>query len=196
MARWPHDLRSTEMPNSGEDRTMTAQAWIEKVTFSGGETVRFSAGSIVVVVGPNNPGKSALLRELYQRFRDGSVRGPVATSIDVAKEGTLEEFTSFVNETHEQREGRPDDYWGIEQLIPKQSIRTMWENAPISGGNLGPSFCFLADAAGRLAASDPRPRSTLRPMPSRTRFICSSKTTPPKNDCDRAFGAPSAKTSW
>lgn len=42
---------------------------IESITFSGGSRIEFGANDLVVVVGPNNAGKSAAIREVWTRLQ-------------------------------------------------------------------------------------------------------------------------------
>ena len=52
-----------------------AQVWIDALTFNDGNTVKLAKNDIVVLVGPNNAGKSATLRESEQLLRAKSNKG-------------------------------------------------------------------------------------------------------------------------
>jgi predicted ATPase len=58
--------------------------WIDSVVFNDGSKVSFSHNDIVVVVGPNNSGKSEFLREISKRCEDARIPRVVASDIQVS----------------------------------------------------------------------------------------------------------------
>ena len=73
---------------------------IEKIDFSGGETIGLEAAGLLILVGPNNSGKSRLLRDVETlwngRAAPESVR--VASSMSVAHNGDWAEVDSWLRE--------------------------------------------------------------------------------------------------
>lgn len=73
---------------------------IEKIDFSGGETVELEAAGLLILVGPNNSGKSRLLRDVEtlwnNRASPESVR--VASSMNVAHNQNWTEVESWIRE--------------------------------------------------------------------------------------------------
>lgn len=55
----------------------TAGVSVESLSFSGGQTVQFGENDLVVIVGPNNSGKSATLREMTARLQSGEGQAPL-----------------------------------------------------------------------------------------------------------------------
>ena len=70
--------------------------FIKSITFSGGDTIELSQGDTLVVVGPNNAGKSSVLRELI-RGSENKALGPVITACAVEKTGTVAEFQEWLD---------------------------------------------------------------------------------------------------
>ncbi|RKG90096.1 ATP-binding protein [Corallococcus sp. CA049B] len=72
---------------------MPASLFLEQLTFSGGERIPLEPDSIVVIVGPNNAGKSVALRELLGQ--SGAHRSETSYQVvhgDVGRIGTADEF--------------------------------------------------------------------------------------------------------
>ncbi|MCA8120176.1 AAA family ATPase [Burkholderia cepacia] len=70
---------------------------ITSVTFSGGATVSLGPQEKVILVGPNNSGKSQALRDILEICRKG-VNGntPVVTKLELSKGGTLDDLMGFL----------------------------------------------------------------------------------------------------
>src|SRR5258708_6717034 len=85
----------------------TPRLWIKQLTFSDGTTVRLKKSDIVLIVGPNNAGKSAALRAIRDRITTAPNQSPspVLSSLELDREGTvsdveewLKSFARVVNE--------------------------------------------------------------------------------------------------
>jgi ABC-type hemin transport system ATPase subunit len=64
-------MSDQEAENSAADnaeRNIAPSITFESVTFSDGTTIQLGVSDIIVLVGPNNAGKSAMLRELENDF--------------------------------------------------------------------------------------------------------------------------------
>jgi hypothetical protein len=71
---------------------------ISSITFSGGEEVRLESGSVLILIGPNNGGKSRALRDIEGSFAlPGSPR-PVVPAVTVVREGTAELFLQWLED--------------------------------------------------------------------------------------------------
>ena len=67
----------------------------ESITFSDGTTVEVEPHDVVVLVGPNNAGKSVALREL-EGYVGGNPDSKVVASVELRKVRTSEIFEEFV----------------------------------------------------------------------------------------------------
>ena len=74
-------------------------ASISELVFSGGDEFLIDKNEKVILVGPNNSGKSESLRELLRTCSDGKTdRNLVVKGLKITKEGTVEELKGFLEE--------------------------------------------------------------------------------------------------
>lgn len=74
-------------------------ASISELIFSGGDKFLIGKNEKIILVGPNNSGKSESLRELLRVCGDGKTeRNLVVKGLKITKEGTAEELKSFLEE--------------------------------------------------------------------------------------------------
>lgn len=104
-------------------------ASITSVTFSGGATVTFAPQEKVILVGPNNSGKSQALRDILEICGKGlKGRTPVVTGLRLSKGGTLADLKEFLeaqavfkkNQYHYRNWALPEShvqFWEHEFLI-------------------------------------------------------------------------------
>lgn len=72
-------------------------ASISELSFSGGNTFQIKSNEKVILVGPNNSGKSQSLREIVSICQEGKTeRSLVVNGLKISKEGSLEELKKFL----------------------------------------------------------------------------------------------------
>ena len=126
----------------------------ESLTFSDGTTINLSLADVVVLVGPNNAGKSAALRELEEAFARKH-ESTVLQSRKIRKVGTKEGFDKFVKKHAQIRTSRGS--WTIfgYQLglsIGNLDLQQYWPD------NLMPfrsMFCLKMPTETRITGSNP-----------------------------------------
>jgi ABC-type hemin transport system ATPase subunit len=79
-------------------RPRDAKIYIGEIEFSGGQKIRLNDSSILVIVGPNNAGKSSVLREIREHLLEGWRFGPVLKSATIQVRGSAEAFKRQVME--------------------------------------------------------------------------------------------------
>lgn len=81
--------------------------WLKTLKFSDGTALEVGRDEIIVIVGPNNAGKSAALRETYQKLSSGpKSTGAVLTEVTFTFDGTEGDFEEWVaNEGIKDRAG-------------------------------------------------------------------------------------------
>jgi AAA domain, putative AbiEii toxin, Type IV TA system len=72
--------------------------FVSSIEFSDGTKLHLSRNSILVITGPNNTGKSSVLREIRARLRAGRAFGPVIKSAEFTTEGSVEAFRKLIDE--------------------------------------------------------------------------------------------------
>lgn len=77
-------------------------AMISSLTFSGGECFQFSKNEKIILVGPNNSGKSQSLREILSVSQNGETKHTlVVKGLEILKEGTSEDLKVFLEQNAE-----------------------------------------------------------------------------------------------
>ena len=126
----------------------------ESITFSDTTTIALDPEDVVVLVGPNNSGKSAALRELEGHF-SGNRRTIVLDSLVSRISGTKEEFQEFVTK-HANKRFENGSYFfsGYQWALSGSSIDlpSYWPNNLTS---FKPMFCLRLQTESRIKDSDP-----------------------------------------
>lgn len=77
-------------------------AAISEMSFSGGQTYCFKADEKIIIVGPNNSGKSQTLREIISIVSsDQPFCGEVVVDLKLKKTGTIEDLEAYLSEKGE-----------------------------------------------------------------------------------------------
>jgi ABC-type transporter Mla maintaining outer membrane lipid asymmetry ATPase subunit MlaF len=130
-----------------------AKIYVEEILFSGGQKIQLNEGSILVVVGPNNAGKSSVLREIRDRLKEGTGYGPVLTRIEGRVKGTAQAFKKQVMDA-----GLPTDKPGVVQIgyyeYPVSSVDDEIKRGFI-GSKIVPLFVSYLGAGERLKITEP-----------------------------------------
>lgn len=125
----------------------------ESVTFSNRDTLQFHQDDLVALVGPNNAGKSAALREMEQ-FVSHSIAQKVIKAATFRRQGTQAEFRAYL-EKHAQRVGDVANYRfaGMGYNIHHSQIQ-QFDNAADKSAIAG-FFCTRLATENRITSSNP-----------------------------------------
>jgi energy-coupling factor transporter ATP-binding protein EcfA2 len=126
------------------------------MTFSDGKTISISPGDVVVLVGPNNAGKSLSLREIKQKLTDDSQKTIVVKELEFERTGDVDLLESWLAENSHVSERRSSDpiYSGFGYRIRGLIARDRWKVSK-SLGDLSSVFCTLLSAEERLHLANP-----------------------------------------
>ncbi|MEH2497720.1 ABC-type phosphate/phosphonate transport system ATPase subunit [Bradyrhizobium sp. AZCC 1678] len=133
-----------------------AKIFVEELEFSSGQKIKLTESSILVIVGPNNAGKSSVLREIRDYLIEGWTFGPVLRNATVRVRGSADAFKRLVREA-----GLATDKLGI--------IKIGWSDYPVDkvdedikkgfvGSKAVPLFFSYLGAEERLQIADPSGR--------------------------------------
>lgn len=137
---------------------MTAGLRLQSLTFSGDEqrALDVSGSDLIVLIGPNNAGKSRALREI-ETLLSSDHPGQVVCSLSAQRSGSADTFRDWVIRTapkHDAGPGQPEHH-----LLPSRGLfninvaMQVWaDNAPL--GELAQLMVFRADAETRLQLAD------------------------------------------
>ena len=126
----------------------------ESITFSDGTTIDLDPSDVVVLVGPNNAGKSVALRELEGHI-DGNFEALVVKSAKRLSVGTPENFDNFVrNHSQIKRNGTSWTVSGYRFSIGVSplNLHQYWPN---NVQIFRPLFCLRIPTETRITDSNP-----------------------------------------
>lgn len=135
---------------------MSARAWVENVTFSDGTLIELGKDDVIVIVGPNNSGKSATLRGIHQKFSDSAAASLPIKSITVKTEGTADSLINWLN-TNTTKSAEPNSnslFTAFGHGVRENQARAWWTNNSSLHG-LSNFFCHLLAADERLSSANP-----------------------------------------
>ena len=139
---------------------MTTRIWLSEIQFSDNSKIAIDKNDIVVLVGPNNAGKSASLKEAEKLLRMKNIEGKVLKDITIEKDGDETELISFLTSiSKKETSNNPlPTYQGYRFSVYEQNAKTWW-NAFTNGlFDLAPIFVNSLTTEERLKAANP-PRS-------------------------------------
>ncbi|MGZ8271905.1 MAG: ATP-dependent nuclease [Methylophilus sp.] len=136
---------------------MKPRVWVNKVTFSDGTSVEFSKDDVIIVVGPNNSGKSASLRAIRDKFNNTTTPSLVLNSIVISREGTCDELIAWLESSSKRIDQANNDnsYQAFGAGVNTSRAKSIWNNVNLPLQELSRFFCHLLTADERLQAANP-----------------------------------------
>jgi ATPase subunit of ABC transporter with duplicated ATPase domains len=84
------------MAENSAQTTVRPRVWVSQLTFSDGTSVSLVKDDVVVLVGPNNGGKSATLRSILEKSQASQTFSPVVHSMQLSKDGSAEQLLEWL----------------------------------------------------------------------------------------------------
>lgn len=131
---------------------------ISSLTFSDGTHVPVDAHDVVLIVGPNNAGKSAALRAIRDKLQNAANRSHVVLDVKIKRIGSLEEFSAWLlGWTVQQVESSPDNpvFQALGHALHRSQAHSEWNRTDHMLGGLSRWFCHLLSADERLQICNP-----------------------------------------
>jgi energy-coupling factor transporter ATP-binding protein EcfA2 len=138
----------------------TSKAWIKEITINDQTKIRFDADDIVLIVGPNNSGKSTLLRELLNstKGKNWVKSAKILRDIQIGQEGSEQDVVNSLlkNATFKKSDSNGEIiYVGYLYNLYDSSARTSWRNTHINGlDKLHSFFVKFITADSRLGIAN------------------------------------------
>ena len=134
----------------------------ESLTFSDGTVVALEPSDIVVLVGPNNAGKSVALNELELHIGP-AIKQTVINSVLLRKNGTVDQLREFLIQHGRKirREGY-DHYSGFRFNISDQHINGWWKSNIAQFRTI---FCMNITTESRIIDSNQQPSIPILDQP-------------------------------
>lgn len=148
---------------------MQPRAWVKSVTFSDGTTIALEKNDVVVIVGPNNSGKSAALRGIRDKFPGHPQPQPinvVVSNLDVGREGSADDLVRWLETTRRTyvESGGSHVFYALGSRIDADRARSIWPSFQLQ--ELAHFFCHLLTAEERLTVANRAPNVALTTEPA------------------------------
>ena len=140
------------------DEPSSPRVAITSLTFSDATSVTVAANDVVLVVGPNNAGKSAGLRAIRDKLQNAANTSPVLQSLEIQRTGSLDLFKSWLSGWTVQQFGSPPDNPILQALghaMHQSQAHSEWQRSDHILGQLSRWFCHLLSADERLQICNP-----------------------------------------
>ena len=125
-------------------------AFISEMTFSGGDKFILEENEKVIIVGPNNSGKSQSLREILSICQNGvKPTNLVVSNLSVSKSGDVEALRNFL----EDNADLVDDIFRFEDWHIRENYLQFWQQPFLTRGIAG-GFVRKIAADDRLRICD------------------------------------------
>ncbi len=174
---------------------MEPKVSVTSITFSDDTTIQLAEDDVVVIVGPNNSGKSATLRAIRDKFAVPSALSPVVKGIALERKGTADDLFEWLRHTTKEVEGIQNSastFQSLGNTIAVIHASIWWTNAAGPLNTLANFFCRLLSADERLQAANPPPNIaiTLDPPSHPAHFLLKDDSLEAKLSLHfkRAFG--------
>lgn len=135
---------------------MIPRLWVDQLTFSDGSTLQLGKSDIVVIVGPNNAGKSAALRAIRDKL-SSNLKSPVVGDLSLGKEGSGDDVVEWLDTFTRKNEPLATDpvFQAFGVGVHGSQARGYWQQGGTSLHTLSRFFCHLLTADERLQAANP-----------------------------------------
>ncbi|WP_179354322.1 ATP-dependent nuclease [Winogradskyella vidalii] len=136
---------------------MEPKIWISKITFSDNTTIEFESNDIIAIVGPNNSGKSASLKEASNFLKTQNTKSKVIKAIEFSKSGSDSELIEYLEKiSKKEYTTNPEPYYnGMGYRIYGGSVKSWWNNVSSGIDNLSIVFSKNLTTEERLKAANP-----------------------------------------
>lgn len=131
---------------------------IRRLVFGDGTQVDVGENDVVLIVGPNNAGKSATLRAIRDKIQNPAQLSPVLQSLELHRRGSVLELLEWLGIwTVKQVEAQPQNpvYQALGHAVQQSQIHTDWQRGDNVLGSLSRWFCHLLSADERLQLCNP-----------------------------------------
>lgn len=137
---------------------MATRIWVSEIKFSNDTSLQFDKDDIIVLVGPNNAGKSASLKEAASLLKSKNNRGKVLKDISIEKEGDENGLFSLLdNSATKNFDSSPGQilYQGFGFNIWESSVKNIFNHHTKGIGELFSLFVNILTTEQRLSAANP-----------------------------------------
>lgn len=130
---------------------------VKSAKFSDNNTLEFSKNDIVVFVGPNNSGKSASLKNIFDKAKNFAAEGIVVQEISIEREGDAEECIHWIKSVSKCNKSNPANpqFSRMGANVNLNQAKSWWASTQGGIEGLAPFFIYLLSTESRLQAANP-----------------------------------------
>ena len=129
------------------------------IAFSDGTAVGMLPGDIVVLVGPNNVGKTVALRDIQAQIMARKNHTKVVTAVTTSTQGTADALVKWLGETCSELEHSGERrYSAMGATVFERVAASQWGNQQDGLHDLAPLFVCCLTTEQRLGAASPAAR--------------------------------------
>jgi AAA15 family ATPase/GTPase len=142
---------------------MEPKIWIKKITFSDNTTIECEGNDIIVVVGPNNSGKSATLKDASNFLKSKNTKSKVIKAIEFSKKGSDSDLIEYLDKNSKKEfSSNPEPYYsGMGYKIYGGNAKIWWNDFSSGINDLLNVFSKNLTTEERLKAANPAPNIKL-----------------------------------
>ena len=146
------ELAQDENPNEANPAAIAPSLTFSSITFSDGTVINLDSTDVVVLVGPNNAGKSLALRELHNSVGNPNSNRSVVTAVARRRSGSLQEVIAYLASnsevSHDQNGNR---FRGYRYNILERDLKRAWSR---DEGLMRDVFCAAIDTESRISGGN------------------------------------------
>lgn len=146
---------------------LNASIRLNKVTFSDSSEVDLTGYNLIIIVGPNNSGKSVTLKEI-ETILQGLKSSVVLKEIDFSRTGKASDISQFIDQNFKSQPSGNNKHYSIHgKIVFNSGIENQWQK---DLGELTSLFVTRLSTDDRLSGSNPvnslnyRVKSPLHPI--------------------------------
>jgi len=138
-----------------QEITSKPRVWIHEVTFSDGTKVTLKPDDIVVLVGPNNSGKSVALKNIEQKAKEKTSSTVVVTSVKLAVEGDQSQLCKWLERNSRKNIRSPSNpvFTRMGASVSESQAKSWWTDYGNGLHELARFFVCLLTTDARLGAA-------------------------------------------
>ena len=135
-------------------------AYLNSISFSDGTKIETSATDIIVIVGPNNVGKSVALRDIHDKSVSPKNATRVVTDVSVSCSGTSQEVQDWLETSCRKQVDRANpnnpSFSRLGITVHQNQVAGFWDQSSTHGlRELGKMFIYRLTTDARLDAAMP-----------------------------------------
>lgn len=125
---------------------------ISTIKFSNDTILDLASDETILIVGPNNSGKSATLRAIQSKLESASATSPVVSAIEIKKNGSIQILWDWIEALAKYVPDNVIDpaFMLMGHKLYKSQINYWWQATPQEIGGLSKWFCHFITADERL----------------------------------------------